>query len=357
MKSQEKKMKINKNKMNDLENLFNSDSKLKEKSINNLDSQEKKEKINFPNIYSNTNLLTPSQKLMINHSKILNLNMKKINKLYVSDKPKNSNTKNSNEYNKINALSKISKRDFSNKNNGNKILEALNNSSNYNINKLELSKLNSSKDENSIFNNLTKRSINYLKSINKNELSGLNELKNKYDNLTTDNKSYFNALSENNSNNNTNITTQRKNFSNRYIKTDMNNDTNNMNIISQSDKGLKLFFPNKNNLDKKYIMNRQTETNNESPIKLGMKLKKELLSKKVNNIKTIKSYKRNEDEPEIIDKIGHSYNKKDLINKNIIIINSNNFSYFNNDYFSCPEELHFYYINSIQRGKINENKF
>ena len=355
--SQDKNVKKNKNKMNEVGNLFNNESKLKQKSINNLDDPEKKDKINFPNIYSNSNILTPTQKLINNNSKILNLNLKKINKLFVSSKPKDANTKNSNEFNKVNVLSKISKRGFSNKNNGNKILEALNSSSNNNINKLELSKLNLSKDENSILNNLTKRSINYLKSINKNNLSGLNEVKIKYDNLNIENNPYFNVLSENNSNNNTNITTQRKTLSNRYIKTDMNNNINNINITSSKDESLKLILPNKNNFDKKLVLNYQTGSNNESPIKLDMKLKKELHLKQDNNIRTIKLYKRNGEEPIISENIEYSYNKGDLINKNIIIINSNNYSYFNNEPFSCPEELHFYYIQSIQRGKSNENRF
>ena len=72
--------------------------------------------------------------------------MKKINKLYVSSN------------HKISVLSKINKRDYSNRNNANKILEALGSSTNQNINRLELSKLNSSKEENSLFNNLTKKS-------------------------------------------------------------------------------------------------------------------------------------------------------------------------------------------------------
>ena len=137
MKSKGKKVKINKNNMIEPDNIIDNDSKQELKSLNNLPDTEQKDKVNFPNIYSNSKFLTPSSKQINNQSKILNLNMKKINKLYVSSNHKNDKDKNSNEFNKISVLSKITKRDYSNRNNANKILEALNSSSNKNINKLE----------------------------------------------------------------------------------------------------------------------------------------------------------------------------------------------------------------------------
>jgi hypothetical protein len=358
MKSKGKKVKINKNNMIEPDNIIDNDSKQELKSLNNLPDTEQKDKVNFPNIYSNSKFLTPSSKQINNQSKILNLNMKKINKLYVSSNHKNDKDKNSNEFNKISVLSKITKRDYSNRNNANKILEALNSSSNKNINKLELSKLNSSKEENSLFNNLTKKSINYLNSINKNNISGLNNIRRKYDNLNIDNNSYFNVLSENNSNNNTNITTQRKTLNKHYINTEMNN-INNMNINScYKDMSLKLFLSNKNNINKKFILNYPSESNNESPIKIDLKLKKQIHPKKQeNNIKAIKLPSRNEEEPLIKENVGFSYNIGDSIIKNKNNIYSKDSIYINNYTFSCPEELHFYYIHSIQMGKNNENKF
>ena len=359
MKSKGKKVKKNKNNLIEPDNISVNDSKQELNSLNNLPDNEQKDKVNFPNIYSNSKLLTPSSKQINNQLKPLNLNMKKINKLYVSSNHKNDKGKNSNEFNKISVLSKINKRDYSNRNNANKILEALGTSSNQNINRLELSKLNSSKEENSLFNNLTKRSINYLNSINKNNISGLNEIRLKYDNLNIDNNSYFNVLSENNSNKNTNITTQRKTLSKHYMNTEINNNINNLNINSSyKDMSLKLFLHNKNNINKKLILNCPIEPNNESPIKLDLKLKKEIRPKKQeNNIKAIKLPSRNEEEPLLRERIGYSYNKGNSINKIKNNIYQKDSSYINNDTFSCPEELHFYYIQSIQRGKNSEPRF
>ena len=356
MKSKEKNIKKEKNKLNEISNLSNKSNKLNEESLNNLSNHPKKDKIKFPNIYSNLNIFTPTFKLNTNRAKILNLNMKKITKLYVSSKPKNSNNNNSDEFNKDNVISKISKRDLSNRATTYRILEALNNSSSNN-NKLELTKINLSKDEKSLVNELTKKSTKYLKSINKSNPSELNKLKINYDNLLTEKKSNLNAFSENNSNNNTNITTQRKSLSNRYINTEITNKIIKLNLNTSKDKSLKIILPNQNNAKKKSIQNFQTDSNYESPIRIDINQERNKLQKKQEiNLKTIKLYSRNNQNLNF-DKIGVSYDKNNSKNNKKIMIESKNSCYCQNKDFSCPEELHFYYIHTIQKGKKNENKF
>ena len=62
MKTKDKIIKISRNKLNQLENLINSDNNLDQNSIKNLPFFKNKDTVNFPNIYSNTNILTPIQK-------------------------------------------------------------------------------------------------------------------------------------------------------------------------------------------------------------------------------------------------------------------------------------------------------
>ena len=104
MKSQENKIKLSKIKLDQVENPLLDESNLQQKPINNLQKNDKKEKVNFPNIYSNLNVLTSNQKLNTNKSKLLNLSMKKINKLFISTKSKNSDVNNINDFNKVNDL-------------------------------------------------------------------------------------------------------------------------------------------------------------------------------------------------------------------------------------------------------------
>ena len=352
MKSQEKKIKLSKIKLDQVENPLLDESNLQQKPINNLQKNDKKEKVNFPNIYSNLNVLTSNQKLNTNKSKLLNLSMKKINKLCISTKSKNSDVNNINDFNKVNDLSKISKRELSDRSKANKILESLNDS---NIrNKLELSKLNSSREENPIFKNITRKNINYFRNTNKNNITELNEVKIKYDNFNIESSSFLNKISENNSNNNTNITTQRKTKSNHYIKTDAINNISNININSFKDLNLKLVLPIKNNFNNKLILNCQTEANDDNPVKLDINLKKENNIKSGNNIKKKKMYKRNEG---LISEDIVNSNKDNFINNITAKNNLNKSNYIKKDSFSCPEDLHFYYIDVIQRGKRSENNF
>ena len=66
MKSKGKKVKINKNNMIEPDNIIDNDSKQELKSLNNLPDTEQKDKVNFPNIYSNSKFLTPSSKQINN---------------------------------------------------------------------------------------------------------------------------------------------------------------------------------------------------------------------------------------------------------------------------------------------------
>ena len=340
MKSKEKNVKINKNKLSELGSISNQNNQIQLNLINNLSEVDKKDKLNFPNIYSN--VLSSNQK-QNNKEKIVNLNMKKINKIYILNKQKNTNNKDSNEYNNAIAVSKLSRRDFSNRKTTNKILEVLNRSSNNNI---ELSKLNLSKDEKSLFNNLTRNNKSYLKNINSNNLSGIKKINIKNYNTNLENQSYFNALSENSSNKNTNITTQRKTLSNRYLKTEANNNIKNMILNTSKEMNIKSFLSNKNTLNKMDI-NFQSNPINESLIKLNKINNKNI--KEEHNLKTIKIFSRNRDEKISIEN-NSSIKKK-------IMMNCYDFYYLKEEEFSSPEELHFYYIRTIQRGKKNENRF
>ena len=344
MKSRDKIIKISRNNINKLHNLINKSNNTEHNSINNLLIFEKKDTVNFPNIYSNLNILTPSQKRNIDGEKLININMRKINKLYISNnsKSKNSKIKDLNDFNKINP---ISKRDFSNRKPANKILEALSRSSNTN---LELSKLNSSKDENSIFNNLTKKNVNYLKNINKSNLIEMEKIKMKYDNSNIDNKSNFNAFSENNSNKNTNVTTQRKTLKKAYLKTD---------VDKNKDNNIKFLLLNKN-----CFYDKSNKDNNigDDLCKLSEKniFKDKINKKEENNIKTIKIIHRNNDGHSIKENLDYLNKLEEQKIKKKIMINSYDSFYFKDrEDFDCPEELHFYYIKTIQRGRKNENKF
>ena len=339
MKSKEKNVKINNNKLSELGNISTQNKQIQLNLINNLSEADKKDKLNFPNIYSN--IITSNQKLN-NKEKIVNMNMKKINKIYILNNQKNINNKDPNEYY---AISKLSRRDFSNRKTTNKILEALSRSSN---NNLELSKLNLSKDEKSLFNNLTRNNKSYLKNINTKNLSVINKINIKNYNSNLENQSYFNALSENSSNKNTNITTQRKTLSNRYLKTEANNNIKNMIINTSKEMNIKAFLSNKNTLNKKLDINFQSNSINESLIKLN-KINNNN-KKEEHNLKTIKIFSRNRDDKLFIE--NNSSIKKKLM------MNCYDSCYLKEEgEFSCPEELHFYYIRTIQRGKNSENHF
>ena len=88
MKSRDKIIKISRNNINKLHNLINKSNNTEHNSINNLLIFEKKDTVNFPNIYSNLNILAPSQKRNIDGEKLININMRKINKLYISNNSK-----------------------------------------------------------------------------------------------------------------------------------------------------------------------------------------------------------------------------------------------------------------------------
>ena len=354
MNLQDKNFKINKKKVNKLVNLFNHNNKVQQNSLNNISELKKVEKISFPNIYSNSNILTPTQKSNNNGEKIVNLNLKKINKLYISSKQKNTNTRNSTEFNKINSLSKTSKRDYSNKiTNNNKIIGELNQSSTNNI---EISKLNSTRGENSILNSITRKNLNYLKNLNKNNLSGCNKPKIKLENSNIDNKSFFNVLSENSSNNNTNTTTKRKTSNNGYLKTEINNNRNSSNIKILKDACIKLALNTYNNLKENSVDKNRMKSDLKDYQEINDKIKN--IKKPENNIKTIKLIRQNNDKFLPNDKIDSSYKKDESIIKKKIINDTYNSYYLKEDKeSSCPEELHFYFINSIQRGKKNSNNF
>ena len=74
-----------------------------------------------------------------------------------------------------------------------------------------------------------------------------------------------------------------------------------------------------------------------------------------NNIKTIKQNMHENIKYSLNNTISPIKNSKNLLISNESIYNDKN--YINIEDCNSPEELHFYYIFSIQRGKINENKY
>ena len=174
MKSKEKIIIVRRNKLNILKNIINNGNNIEQKSINDLPILKTKEKVNLPNVYSNLNNQTPNKKRIINGEILLNMNKRKINKIYISNNliTKTTDIKNSNEPDKINIVS--TRRDFSSRNPTNKILEGLSKCS---LNNLELSKLNSSRDEKSLLKNLQKQNTNFLKNLNNNNLLEIKKLR------------------------------------------------------------------------------------------------------------------------------------------------------------------------------------
>ena len=80
--------------------------------------------------------------------------------------------------------------------------------------------------------------------------------------------------------------------------------------------------------------------------------------KEENNTKTIKLINRNKISHLIKQNFEYLNKSEEQNIKKKIIINSYDSYYLNEkEDFNCPEELHFYYIRTIQKGKINENKF
>ena len=356
MKTKDKIIKISRNKLNQLENLINNDHNLEQNSIKNLPFFKNKDTVSFPNIYSNTNIITPIQKRNINVENLVNINMRKINKIFISNnlKDKNTNIKGSNEFNKSDAISKISRRNFSNRKPTNKLLEAFSRSSTSN---LELSKLNSSKNEKSLINNIPMKNISYLKNCNNKNLLDFENFRKKYDNSNINNKSNLNAFSKISSNINTNITTQRKTLNKGYLKTDINN---NLNINFFKDINIKLLLLNNNNSNKKLPIKCRDNNSTENLSNLSEKniIKYNKNKKEENNTKTIKLINRNKISHFIKQNFEYLNKSEEQNIKKKIIINSYDSYYLNEKKdFNCPEELHFYYIRTIQRGKINENRF
>ena len=371
MSLREKNAKINKTKLKLFENLLYNNYKEQQKSIINNDSTSlKNEKINFPDIYSGLYKITPIKKQNINNSQEKNTNIKKINKMFISNKSNNSNINNINILNKM-KLSKIMNSNFSNLTSVNQIIDTFNSSKNH----LEIAKISSPKDR---FSNLTRNNLNYFKNITGNNSLKLNNIRINYDN-----NNFENALSENSSKN-TN-TTMKKTSSNHYIKTEVNNNK----IKSPKDNNIKLILPNKNNFNKRFIINSPNNSlfesskikisknspvllpltvdkrnRDNSPIKIELNYQK---SRNLSNNRNSSKIKRENDirtiKQNINDNIKYIH-KKNIstirTEKNYIISNDsfyNSKDYIKYDEYDSPEELHFYYIYSIQRGKKNENKY
>ncbi len=324
----------------------------------------------FPEIAPKFSKLPVTQnKQNINNSQAI-YNITEISKTYSLSKPKNENNRVLNSKYK---LSKVVSNDFSARIKNSKILDIYNNKNTFN-------QMNSFKIEsNSTFDNLNKNKFKLTNNSNIINNNSINDLRNLNLNIKknskefTTNDSYNNNLFNENSTNNSNLATKRETIGNQYMKTDINDiylntpkeinyekriiiDSKNKNLMGTPDALLR-----KNN---KIILSNTTP---ENKIKISIEknnknISKDLKIKSKNNQNTnnINTIKQNKNEHIILESISNSngYNSKTIKNK--YTIDSNNFDKEvlkqnkKIKIYKMPEELHFYYISSIQDGKKNE---
>ncbi len=352
-------------------------------NINVFSDLNNKNQLNFPNINSKFNKLTPVlQSKQNNNNSHGKNNIIEISKAYSLSKQKNENKLNKMMNSKY-KLSKVISNDLSARINESKILEVYNNKKNT----IKTSQLNSFKNEtNSTFDNINifRDSI----KINNKSINGLRNLNVKRTNETTSSNNIKNETS-----NNSNLATKRETIGNLYMKTD----TNKIYINTPKNNNIKLVLPNKNIFDKKLVINCKNDDmlvtpfekkNNQvllcnttpdnklkisldktnpnilnEDIKLKIKKQKENKINNNNNTNNIITIKPSKNEHLIIESIGNSNNNDPKIINRKLTIDSNK---INKDYlkqikknklYKCPEELHFYYISVLQEGKKNEFEF
>ena len=351
-------------------------------NINVFSDLNNKNQLNFPNINSKFNKLTPVlQSKQNNNNSHGKNNIIEISKAYSLSKQKNENKLNKMMNSKY-KLSKVISNDLSARINESKILEVYNNKKNT----IKTSQLNSFKNEtNSTFDNINifRDSI----KINNKSINGLRNLNVKRTNETTASNNIKNETS-----NNSNLATKRETIGNLYMKTD----TNKIYINTPKNNNIKLVLPNKNIFDKKLVINCKNDDMLVTPFekknnqillcnttpdnklkisidkknpnilnedtKLKIKKQKEKNINNSNNTNNIITIKPSKNEHIIIESIGNSNNYDSKIINRKFTIDSNK---VNKDYlkqnkknkYKCPEELHFYYITVLQEGKKNEFDF
>lgn len=360
-----------------------------QKSINNISYVKKDVQVNFPEINVKYNKLNP-----VIQNKQNNNNSQGIKILTENSKASLSKPKNESRMNSKYKLSKIISNDISSKINTSRLLDSYNNTKNT----FKTSQLNSFKiDANSVFENINKNNLNYLRSSNlasnSNSINGMRNLNAKREineNINSKNDSYSNNILNDNSTNNSNLESKRETTGHSCMKTDIND----YYLKTPKDNNIKLVLPNKNFFDKKLIIksekndifstpygimrkNNQLLLVNGTPeIKLKCSIDKNnnnIFNERIklssinpkgnnknNNINTIKPSKN---EHIILESICNSNCDDSKIKKRKFTIDSKELNKDNmkqikkNKIYKCPEELHFYYITVLQEGKKNENEF
>ena len=275
------------------------------------------------NIFNGGNyLLSP-----LNNKKIDSLNYFSINKKNIDFQNKKElkvviNKLNTEQYRKINNLNleQLENKFKKNKDKAYSVTRPKN------LNKLNCytnknnSHLNSAKTNNKNYNNITTNDWN------KNNIAIINNTYNLKKLYINKKMKGINFYSKNDSFNNTNNYTPNR-LSYEYLKTDINNSSKNLN--------LKLFIPNnKNNIFRNKIENINYKDYNDIIGTPSGLFKKNTPS----NIIIVENYNN---KVYIKNNLGKSRNGKKSIEK----IKE-----------KCPEELHFYYIRKIQKGKMIEKE-
>jgi hypothetical protein len=275
------------------------------------------------NIFNGGNyLLSP-----LNNKKIDSLNYFSINKKNIDFQSKKElkvviNKLNTEQYRKINNLNleQLENKLKKNKDKAYSVTRPKN------LNKLNCyantnnSNLNSAKTNNKNYNNIT------TDDWNKNNIAIINNTYNLKKLYINKKMKGINFYSKNDSFNNTNNYTPNR-LSYKYLKTDINNSSKNLN--------LKLFLPNnKNNIFRNKIENINYKDYNDIIGTPSGLFKKNTPS----NIIIVENYNN---KVYIKNNLGKSRNGKKSIDK----IKE-----------KCPEELHFYYIRKIQKGKKIEKE-
>lgn len=338
--------------------------------LNHLDSIQEKllikdNPLNFPDIKPKYSKLSPVIKNNQNtyNSKGL-YKITEISKTYSLSKPKNENKLIISKYRLLNDSSN----DYSTRIKNSRILETYSTTKNT----TKTSHMNSFKIETtSTFDNMKKNNLRILENSNiNNSIYGISNLKIK----KNINDSINNILNETSSNN-SNLATKRE------TKLNKNTDVNNINLNTPKENNIKLAKPNKKIVDKKLVINckkneilrtpgdplrniniislSNTTPDNKNKIKFSLENNEHKIlnsiDSKNNTINTINPTKK---ELIILESIGSSEEYNSDLNKNLFKVVKYNLKKSKKEkLYKCPEELHYYYVIALQKGKKSELEF
>ena len=354
--------------------------------LSNIVNFKKENIINFPEINGKINKLNPViQTKQSNDFQRLN-NITEISKTSLS-KPKNENDLNNYKNSKF-KLSKIVSKELSTKINTSRILDTYSNTKNTTknsqMNSIKI-EVNTPTDNNNLIVMKKSKAFNTSNSIN--DLRDLTKNKKLIENTNSNSDSYCNNILNENSTNNSNLITKRETIGHSHIKTDIN-DTH---FNTPNNNNIKLVLPNKNTFGKKLNVNIQNKdifgtpygllrknnpillphTTPENKLKCSLDKNNQNNQQVENNLKKINNINNNKiltikptkNEHIILESIDNSNVKDTKTLKTKFTLDSIetnidcNKQIKKNKICKCPEELHFYFITVLQEGKKSENDF